>query len=182
MSLYSGGAGRLLRQANVQRANELHKVPMQWGQLRSITEASYRSLCAEPRPFIKPAPVNVVGSGAISAWGAALREACKPPRRLAPAARKTCYTDAAGRLLLSVRRQVAAHHSKFYAHFVNGDWIRVGAALNSTGASDALQLWEEFSSGHPKHRPGECAARWEGLSADRVSLGTLRFLAKGARA
>ena len=64
-----------------------------------------------------------------------------------------------------------------------GDWLLVGCALKSTGAAEALELWETWSRRFPKHRAGECESRWTGLGSTAVSLGTLYHLAaKGGKA
>jgi len=59
------------------------------------------------------------------------------------------------------------------------DWFRVGCALKSTGANDALDLWTAWCKSSRKYRPGECADRWDGISENRVSLGTIYPLANG---
>lgn len=92
-AIYSGGLGRLFRQANVQRASGLYKVPLAWNEWRGLSEASYKDLCSEPRPAVEPAPVNGIAPRAAEAWNKARAKSTKPA---APQRRATRHTDAGG--------------------------------------------------------------------------------------
>jgi hypothetical protein len=178
-AIYSGGLGRLFRQANVQRASGLYKVPLAWNEWRGLSEASYKDLCSEPRPAVEPAPVNGIAPRAAEAWNKARAKSTKPA---APQRRATRHTDAGGRLLACERRRIEQALAKL-GELEYGDWLRVGCALKSTGAAEALELWETWSRRFPKHRAGECESRWTGLGSTAVSLGTLYHLAaKGGKA
>ena len=172
-AIYSGGMGRLFRQANVQRASGLFKVPLTWSEWRGLNEEGYKALCSAPRPAVQPRPVNGIAPRAAEAWNKARAKVAKPaaPQRMA-----TRHTDAAGRLLPCERRRIEQALARL-GELEYGDWLRVGCALKSTGAAEALALWETWSRRFPKHRAGECQARWAGLGSTSVSLGTLYHLA-----
>lgn len=53
-------------------------------------------------------------------------------------------------------------------------WITVGLALHaeSGGGSDGLAMWDVWSAGSSKYRPGECAARWATFKSSGTSLAT----------
>ena len=57
------------------------------------------------------------------------------------------------------------------------DWCNVGMALQELGA-DGLAMWETWSAQSTKHKPGECADKWDGFRRDGISLGTLYYLAE----
>jgi P4 family phage/plasmid primase-like protien len=62
------------------------------------------------------------------------------------------------------------------------DWIKVGFALHSITSIDTFSLWDEWSKRSQKYQPGECRRKWSGMqidaSAQRCTLGTLKFMAK----
>ena len=178
-AIYSGGLGRLFRQANVQRASGLFKVPLTWSEWRGLNEEGYRVLCSAPRQAVQPHPVNGIAPRAAEAWNKARAKVTKPA---VPKRRATRHTDAGGRLLACERKRIEQALTKL-GELEYGDWLRVGCALKSTGAAEGLELWDAWSRRFPKYRTGECEARWAGLGRTSVSLGTLYHLAaRGGRA
>lgn len=188
LSVYSGGRGRMWRQPNVKRDNGAFKVAMPWAAVDALTPAAYSTWCSEPRELIEPAGVDQPAAGAYLAWGAALRKATRP----SPAPKKRAsgpILGVDGALLPTERSKIVAALKRIDADAVDyGTWLRVGAALKSTGAPDALQIWVVWSAG--RHGRGEsrsdpkraCESKWGGLRGD-CALGTLFYLAKnGGRA
>ena len=58
------------------------------------------------------------------------------------------------------------------------DWIKVGMALKHEGYP--LSLWDQWSSGSSKYRPGECERKWRSFSdhSSMVTAGTIIRMAK----
>jgi hypothetical protein len=52
------------------------------------------------------------------------------------------------------------------------EWVKVGMSLQELG-SDGLRLWESWSQGSPKFKPGECESKWETFKSDGLTLGSL---------
>ena len=176
MNIYSGGKGRLFRQPNVQRDSGLYKVPLRWDEWQHLDVASYAEICSSPRPAVEPVPVSDIAPAAAMAWVRALRQMLKPVRK---PQRKPRMTGLDGKLLPDQRRDIVRALTKL-EDLEYQDWFRVGCALKSTGASDALDLWTAWSKASPKYRAGECADRWDGISGDTVSVGTIFHLASSA--
>ena len=55
------------------------------------------------------------------------------------------------------------------------EWTKVGMALKHEGAD--CSVWENWSSGGRKYRPGECAKKWNSFNRDEVTGGTLYYIA-----
>jgi hypothetical protein len=52
-------------------------------------------------------------------------------------------------------------------------WVEVGMALSELGGA-GLSMWENWSQGSPKHKPGECAEKWPTFkSGSGITLGSL---------
>jgi hypothetical protein len=170
MSLYCSGQGHLIRQANVLRSNGAFKVPVSWSAAAKVDSTSYKALCSAPRPWVDPTPATT-SLRAATAWSEIASKAPKPITRKAPNRDPEAER---GKVVSCLRKIDPA--SLDYA-----DWLRVGCALKSWGAHDALELWEIFSKlDRKRYDPRACAARWEGLSVGSVGIGTLAMLAKGA--
>jgi hypothetical protein len=61
-----------------------------------------------------------------------------------------------------------------------GDWLRVGMALHAdtSGGSDALALWDQWSAGSDKWSLGVCADKWPSFGArSGVNGGTIFYMA-----
>lgn len=174
--IYSGGRGRLFRQPSVQRNNGAYKVPLGWNEWQGLTNESYREVCSKPRDAIFTAPVGALAIGAAMAWNKALKSLLNP--RKAPAAlRRAVKLGSGGSLLTTDKQKIESALRQLDGKLDYGDWLRVGMALKSTGAKDAQAMWVNHSRHHPKYRPGECEAKWEGFNGS-VGLGTLFMLAK----
>ena len=175
--IYSGRQGRLFRQANVQRGNGLYKVPLAWDAWQGLSADSYRDACSAPRDAIKAQPVGGIAINAAAAWLKAIKVVTqvrsKPTRPI-----NGITLGSGGRLLTTDRMRIEASLKASCGRLDYLDWIRVGMALKSTGASDALDLWIKYSRLHPKYRPGECESKWDGFDSNRVGLGTLFKVAK----
>lgn len=58
-------------------------------------------------------------------------------------------------------------------------WVEIGMALHSTGASQAFAMWEAWSRGGSKYTPGECARKWRSFREDgNTQLGTVFWFAQ----
>lgn len=55
------------------------------------------------------------------------------------------------------------------------EWLKVGMALKHEGAS--LDVWEDWSRGGSKYKPGECARKWNSFNRSEVTGGTLYHIA-----
>lgn len=55
------------------------------------------------------------------------------------------------------------------------EWLKVGMALKHEGAS--LDIWEDWSRGGSKYKPGECARKWNSFNRSEVTGGTLYHIA-----
>lgn len=53
-----------------------------------------------------------------------------------------------------------------------GEWMNVGMALKGLGSA-GLQLWDEWSRGSSSYTEGCCDDKWDKISADGLSLGSL---------
>lgn len=176
--IYNGGAGRLLRQPNVQRDNGLFKVALAWSEYQDLTTDTYKAICAAPRPLLEAQLVFGAAPDAAVAWMKAFKATTKPKVKSNSSKTHSVKLDLRGKMfgadLTSVKRALAKLEKVNLAY---DQWLHIGMALKSTGASDALAMWEEFSKGHPKYRKGECEDRWGAFQAGSFSLGTLYFLA-----
>ena len=56
------------------------------------------------------------------------------------------------------------------------EWIRVGMALYSFSPA-LLWLWDEWSRQSPKYQPGVCSSKWATFAPNRISLGSIYYLA-----
>ncbi|MBD2181039.1 bifunctional DNA primase/polymerase [Planktothrix sp. FACHB-1355] len=56
------------------------------------------------------------------------------------------------------------------------EWIRIGMALYSFSPV-LLWLWDEWSKQSPKYQPGVCSSKWATFSPNRISLGSIYYLA-----
>ena len=175
--IYSGRQGRLFRQANVQRDNGLYKVPLAWDAWQGLTADSYRDACSAPRDAIKAQPVEGIAVNAAAAWSKAIKVVTqfrsKPTRPI-----KGITLGSGGRFLTTDRMRIETALKASCGPLDYLDWIRIGMALKSTGASDAIELWIKYSRLHPKYKPGECESKWDGFDSNRVGLGTLFKIAK----
>jgi len=170
MSLYCERTGHLIRNANVQRNNGAYKVPCTWQEALTLTAESYRVLCSKARPAPEIEPVQEISLPAAMLWDK-LKSRVKPPR---PAPKTNPKQQEADRpKILKLLRAIDP------ASLDYRDWLRVGAALKTWGAHDALALWGIFSSLDKKRfRPGVCESKWDGLTPGTVGIGTLVMLAK----
>ncbi len=57
------------------------------------------------------------------------------------------------------------------------EWIRIGMALYSHSPT-LLYLWDEWSRQSNKYQPGECERKWNTFNPNRITLGTLYYLAQ----
>lgn len=55
------------------------------------------------------------------------------------------------------------------------EWLKVGMALKHEGAS--LDIWEDWSRGGSKYKPGECERKWNSFNRNEVTGGTLYHIA-----
>ena len=55
------------------------------------------------------------------------------------------------------------------------EWIRVGMALKHEGES--VDVWDQWSAGGFKYKPGECQKKWKSFNRNDVTGGTLYFIA-----
>jgi len=55
------------------------------------------------------------------------------------------------------------------------EWLKVGMALKHEGAS--VDVWDSWSSGGSKYKPGECQKKWNGFNRHDVTGGTLYHIA-----
>ena len=55
------------------------------------------------------------------------------------------------------------------------EWIRVGMALKREGKS--VDVWDKWSAGGSKYKPGECQKKWKSFNRDEVTGGTLYHIA-----
>lgn len=181
MGIYSGGQGRILRQVAVQRENGAYKVPLAWSDWQGLTADSYKELCSQARPWIEPAPVQGLATGASVAWSAAGQSIVKAAAKRAalPGATSTQQQEVDRPKIIKLLRSIDPSSLDYR------DWLRVGAALKYWGAPDALDLWVAFSMGDMKrYKPDVCRSKWDGLGyGDKpVTIGTLVVMArKGGR-
>ena len=175
MSIYSGGQGRLFRQTGVRRDNALYKVPLAWTEWQGLTVEDYTAICSQPRDAIEPKPVERIATGAQLAWTIAIMALIRPKAKLTNY--KATKLGSGGNLLTTDKLKIDHALKACCGALGYHDWIRVGMALKSTGASDALDLWIKYSRLHPKYKPGECEDKWNDFRGD-VGLGTLYLLAK----
>ena len=56
------------------------------------------------------------------------------------------------------------------------DWIRVGLCLKRIGCP--LSLWEEVSKRSKKNKPNDCSDKWNRMSANSLTIGSLHYWAK----
>lgn len=176
--IYNGGKGRIFRQPGVRRSNDLYKVPLAWNAWQGLNAESYRAVCSQPRNAFVVGPVIHHATGAAMAWVKAVKSVVKP--RQQPAKSTSPVTDIRGNLFASERLKIERALRALAGGLDYDDWIRVGMALKSTGANDALGLWVEFSRHYPGYRLGECEAKWKTFGGS-VGLGTLFHLARPAR-
>lgn len=178
LGIYNGCRGRLIRQANVKRANGAYKVPMAWRELDGLTAEGYAKLCSEARTHIQ-AEVATLVPKAAAVWQEAKREVFKDLRKTLTA-RKPAPANS-----IKDRQRALDALAVIERGVTSGDvdyrqWLQVGAALKSTGWPDALQLWERVSAGHRGHRDRDCAARWDGLQGG-CTLGSVFHIAKALK-
>lgn len=57
------------------------------------------------------------------------------------------------------------------------EWIRIGMALYSHSPT-LLYLWDEWSRQSNKYKPGECERKWDTFNPNRITIGTLYYLAQ----
>jgi phage/plasmid-associated DNA primase len=57
------------------------------------------------------------------------------------------------------------------------DWIRIGMALKS-GGEENFAAWQRWSMRSSKYDEGSCEKDWSGLNPNRVSMGTVHWMAK----
>lgn len=173
MSIYSGGQGRMFRQAGVERPNGLFKVPLSWDEWRGMTPDTYVKTCSKPRTWLEAAPITATSRPAMIRWReacSAVREADKPK---APMPKASSVEQEAERpKILKLLRAIDP------ASLDYRDWLRVGAALKTWGAHDALALWVAFSQQDGKRfKEGVCESKWGGLARGRAGIGSLVYLA-----
>ena len=56
------------------------------------------------------------------------------------------------------------------------EWLKVGMALKHEGAD--VSVWDAWSSGGSKYKPGECGKKWKSFQRDDVTGGTLMHIAR----
>lgn len=177
MGIYSGGRGRLIRQAGARRTNGAYKVPLAWSEGLTLNADKYTEICSERRAPIQPDPVNGYAEGAAKVWVKAYKEFT---RKKPVAMRKTSGTklDAQGYPAGAERKRIVDALTACIPLDSYDDWLRIGMALKSTGARDALDLWIAFSKAQGrKFKPGLCESKWEGFGTG-VGIATLFYLAK----
>lgn len=178
LSIYSRYRGRIWRQPGVLRPNGRYKVPLSWAELANLRPRDYKELCSAPRDFIPPAAAAAPSPRAAATWAEAMKKVCRP----APPKPKTRTSDTTpdGRLRPDVRSKIERSLAALDVNAMPySDWIRVGAALKSTQAADALAIWIEWSRSYRGFRPHDCESRWGGLTGD-CALGTIHWLAQQA--
>ncbi|MCF8169356.1 MAG: PriCT-2 domain-containing protein [Rhodoferax sp.] len=177
-TIYAGGKGHLIRQAGVQRANGLYKVPLAWDQWQCLDNESYHNICSAPRAPIQAEPVNsklhAIGAGIT--WLTVYKTVNRPPKQIK---RSSVHLDSCRNLTTSERSRIVTALKRCLQLDSYGDWLSIGMALKSTGAGDAFDLWDAFSKaqGHRQYRRAECESKWEGF-AGGVTIATLFYLAK----
>lgn len=57
-------------------------------------------------------------------------------------------------------------------------WVKVGMALKTSGYP--LDVWEEWSRGSPKYKPGVCDRKWKSFHRDDLTTGTIIQMARDA--
>ena len=176
IGIYNGSRGRMFRQADVLRENGAYKVPLTWSEGLALTVESYRAACSAPRATVQADPVQGLAAGAAIGWLKARKEAT--PRRVTMPARASVNLDRHGYLTTTERTRIVGYLKACRGHTDYADWIRIGAALKSTGARDAFNLFDAFSKGHPKYRHEECVSKWGSLTAGVAGVGTLVHIAK----
>ena len=129
---------------------------------------------------------EVLGASPMAAiaWQKAFKRVTGPKAISTKPRKPAVKLDSRGHMFSADRRNV----DRALKHLQRVDldysqWLSVGMALKSTGASDALEMWDKFSKGHPGYRKDDCSSRWGAFDAGTVGLGTLYFLAsKGGAA
>ena len=178
LGIYNAGSGRLFRQPNVLRANGAYKVALNWTEYQDLTTDTYKVICAAPRPLLAPREVPAASLMAAIAWVKAFRQVTGAKKR----ATKTpaMKLDSRGRMFSADQRRVDRALSQLQGVDLSyANWLHVGMALQASGVSNGLELWDKFSRGCPKYRRDDCASRWEGFRSVgySINLGTLFFLA-----
>lgn len=178
MTIYSGRSGRLFRQPNVQRANGLYKVALHWTEYQNLTAASYKTICTGPRPLLAAREELAAAPDAVAAWLQAFKQTTKPKARSSTTRKSFLKLDSQGKMFSADKSRVERALKTLQK--VNLDylqWLRIGMALKSTGARDALEMWDQFSKGHHSYRNNDCVDRWDDFDTGAVTLGTLYLLA-----
>lgn len=179
MSLYCGGNGKLLRRENIQRDNGAYKVPITWAEGLALDADAYRVVCSEPRPAVAAEPVKGVSIMAASAWLTACKAVTKARNKAGPMSGTSSVILTSSGTLPTTERLRIERALRPCTDVPYDQWIVIGAALKGTGASDALELWIEFSKGHPGFKRSDCENRWPGLRG--CGLGALFKIARGGK-
>ena len=177
--VYSGGRGRQWRQVGVKRPNDAYKVPVTWADALKLDAASYALLCSAPRDAVAVKPVLDMAVPAAAAWQKAYQQVTAKRAKSVTTASQKMRLAASGKLMPLDRQRIERLLAGVPVTETGyADWIKAGCALKSTGASDALEIWTTWSMGFPGAKPAECSSRWDGLSSNRVSIGTLVYLGR----
>lgn len=117
-------------------------------------------MCSKPRNAVVAAPVahhatRVPATARVNALKTVVKPRQKPAKSASP------VTDMRGNLFARERLKIERALRSLAGGLDYGDWIRVGMALKSTGANDALGLWIELFRHYPGYQQGECEAKWE---------------------
>ena len=143
----------------MQRLNGLYKVPLVWNAWQGLNAESYREVCSKPRNAVVAAPVAHHATRGCQCVGQGPEDGCEA--RQQPAKSTSPVTDMRGNLFARERLKIERALRSLAGGLDYGDWIRVGMALKSTGANDALGLWIELFRHYPGYQQGECEAKWE---------------------
>ena len=179
IGIYNGRGGRQWRQVGVKRPNDAYKVPVTWADALKLDAVSYALLCSAPREAVAAKPVLDMAVPAAAAWQKAYQQVTAKRAKSVNTASQKMRLAASGKLMPLERQRIERLLAGVPVTETGyADWIKAGCALKSTGASDALEIWTTWSMGFPGAKPRECSSRWDGLSSNRVSIGTLVYLGR----
>lgn len=123
--------------------------------MQSLTERCAASPATLSWRSLWPITLRVPATARVHALKTVVKPRQKPAKSASP------VTDMRGNLFARERLKIERALRSLAGGLDYGDWIRVGMALKSTGANDALGLWIELFRHYPGYQQGECEAKWE---------------------